>query len=281
MTQANPPGDVSSLPDHQPMLAAYHAAYRHELSLMIAQLPVLAGADVLDVACGDGTYAALLAEKVGPTGHLVALDIEPKYLEYAQSWIPKRAFASPIEFVAGSLEDPPFSPGTFDLVWCAQSLYSLPEPVAALRQMARMAKPGGIVAVLEDDGLHRLILPWPIETELAVRAAELAALADKSRNPRKFYVGRRLRTVFREAGLTDIRKSTWSSDRSFPLADPDRKFLIEYLQRLHDRIASDLDADTLRDFKRLIDEHSPDFMLDQPDFDVTCIDHVVWGTAEN
>lgn len=275
----SPPRAETGLPDYEPMLAAYHTAFRHELSLMVAQLPVLPGATVLDVACGDGAYSALLAEKVGPTGHVVALDIEPKYLEYAQKTIPERAIAAQIEFVAGTLEDPPFPLGSFDLVWCAQSLYSLPEPVAAVKRMARAARPGGIIAVLEDDALHRLILPWPIEIELAVRAAELAALVDQSRHPHKYYVGRNLRAVFREAGVENIRKSTWSSDRAFPLAEAERTFLLEYLKSLHERIASDLDVDSRRAFERLINENSPEFLLDQPDFDLTCIDHVVWGTV--
>jgi len=270
---------TAGLPDYEPLLAAFHTAFGHELRLMIDQLPLMAGAAVLDVACGDGAYVPWLAEKVGPTGRIVALDAEPKYLEHARRSTPNGACAAPTEFVVGNLENMPMPLGMFDFVWCAQSLYSLPEPVSALRRMARAAKPGGIVAVLEDDGLHRLILPWPIEIELAVRAAELAALADQSRHPRKYYIGRRLRAVFREAGLREIRKSTWASDRSYPLAETERRFLIEYLRRLHERIAAYLETGICHDFERIIDERSPDFLLDQPDFDVTCIDHVVWGTV--
>ena len=43
----------------------------------------------------------------------------------------------------------------------------------ALRHLVRVTKPGGVVAVLEADTLHHVILPWPIEVELAARAAEL------------------------------------------------------------------------------------------------------------
>jgi ubiquinone/menaquinone biosynthesis C-methylase UbiE len=270
----NPPAD---LPDYEPMLAAYHAAFRHELQSMIAQLPVSVGAEALDVACGDGAFSALLAERLGPKGRVAALDAEPKYLEHARRTISGHSSMAPIEYVAGTLEDPPFPPGSFDLVWCAQSLYSLREPVAALRGMARLAKPGGIVAVLEADSLHHLILPWPVEIELAVRAAELAILAEESVHPRKFYVGRRLRSVFLEAGLTDIHKSTWASDRAYPLADAERRFVTEHLQRLRQRIASHLDTEIRSEFERLIDDGSREFLLDQPDFDMTCIDHLVWG----
>jgi ubiquinone/menaquinone biosynthesis C-methylase UbiE len=272
----NPP-PPTDLPDYEPMLAAFHAAFRRELRAMIDQLPVPAGAEVIDVACGDGDYSALLAEKVGPNGRVVALDADPKYVEHARRSIREDPSAASIEFLVATLEDPPFSPGVFDLVWCAQSLYSLPEPVAALCRMARLSKPGGLVVVLEDDALHRLILPWPVEIELAVRAAELAVLAEESRHPRKFYVGRRLRSVFREAGLTEIHKSTWAVDRAYPLGDAERRFLTEYLRRLRGRIASGLDAEIRSEFERLVDDGSEDFLLDQPDFDMTCIDHVVRG----
>lgn len=275
--ESSNPAPSADLPDYEPMLAAFHAAFHRELRAMIAELPVPAGADVLDVACGDGAYSALLAEKVGPNGRVVALDADPKYVEHARRSIREDPSAASIEFLVATLEDPPFPPGAFDLVWCAQSLYSLPEPVAALRRMARLAKPGGLVVVLEDDALHRLILPWPVEIELAVRAAEFAVVVDESRHPRKFYVGRRLRSVFREAGLTEIHKSTWAVDRAYPLGEAERRFLTEYLRRLRERIASDLDSEIRSDFDRLVDEGSADFLLDRPDFDMTCIDHVVWG----
>jgi ubiquinone/menaquinone biosynthesis C-methylase UbiE len=112
----------------------------------------------------------------------VAVDKVPEYLDVARAANP----GGRVEFVCAPVEALPFPEGTFDLCWCAQSLYSLPDPVEALRHMLRVTRPGGLVAVLEADSLHHAILPWPAEVELAVRAAELRALAEESDRPRKF-----------------------------------------------------------------------------------------------
>ena len=177
------------LPAYEPMLAAYHRAFATELRAVVGALPMAAGQIVLDMACGDGAYSRWLAERVGPSGRVAAVDVRPDYLEIAREDVSE----PPLEWLAASIDALPFADDTFDLCWCAQSFYSLPDPTDALRHMLRVTKPGGIVAVLEDDTLHSVLLPWPIEVELAVRVAELTALSEKSDNPRKFYVGRRLR----------------------------------------------------------------------------------------
>jgi SAM-dependent methyltransferase len=261
------------LPGYEPMLAAYHAAFAPELRAMIAGLPIRPGDRVADMACGDGAYSPWLAERVGPAGLVVAVDASTAYLERAR----EGAKAERVGFIAAALERLPFPDDTFDLVWCAQSLYSLPEPVAAVRRMARVVRPGGVVAVLENDTLHQIILPWPVEVELVVRAAELAAVAKRSDRPRKYYVGRRLRQVFADAGLVDCHERTRASDRLSPLGETERAFLSAYLRDLADRAGPELDRDTRATFERLIDGDSPDGMLNWPDFAATVIDHVVWG----
>ncbi|MBX6315754.1 MAG: class I SAM-dependent methyltransferase, partial [Isosphaeraceae bacterium] len=228
---------AEALPDYEPVLAAYHAAFAPELRRMIGALPLKRGDRVLDVACGDGAYTPWLAERVQPDGLVVALDISPAYLAVARR---KPAPSKRAGYIAAALERLPFAEGTFDFAWCAQSLFSLPEPVAALQQMARVVRPGGFVAVLEDDALHQLLLPWPIEIELAVRAAELAAFAAESPRPRKYYVGRHLRQVFETAGLVACRRRTWASDRQAPLEDAEKAFLHAYLHDLRDRVADHL-----------------------------------------
>ena len=259
------------------MLAAYHRAFACELRAMMSVLPIELGQTVLDVACGDGAYSPWLAERVGAGGRVVAVDIDPTYLEAARAEAARSPNGSVIEFVAAPVEAMPFDAGTFDLAWCAQSLYSLPEPVAALRHMMRAVKPGGIVAVLEADTLHHVILPWPVEVELSVRAAELAAIVERSREPEKFYVGRRLRSVFHEAGLEGVTVRSFASDRAHPLGADDRTFFAETLKRLAGKVRDRL-APAMRDqFAALADPESVRFLPDDPEFAATCIDHVVWG----
>lgn len=267
----------SDVPAYEPMLAAYHRAYASELRAMVQSLPLTEGQAVLDMACGDGVYSPWLAERVGPRGRVVAADVMPEYLDLARQEAAKSPLRGIIEFAAAPLERLPFEDGTFDAVWCAQSLYSLPDPVDSLRHMLRVTKPGGVVAVLEGDTLHHVILPWPIEVELAVRAAELKALAESSDRPRKFYVGRRLRGVFRQAGLEEIETRTWASDRAAPLGGDERAYFEEYLKGLVERIAPHLDGKTRERFDRMTDPGSDEFLLDEPDLTATLIDQVVWG----
>jgi ubiquinone/menaquinone biosynthesis C-methylase UbiE len=99
---------------------------------------------------------------------VVGLDISPRYLELARKAGRERPSAS----VAASIDRIPFADRTFDVVWSAQSLFSLPEPIDAVARMARIIKQGGIVAILEDDRLHWVLLPWSVEIELAVRTIE-------------------------------------------------------------------------------------------------------------
>ena len=133
------------------------------------------------------------------------------------------------------------------------------------------------MAVLEGDTLHHVILPWPIEVELSVRAVELRALAETSDEPRKYYVGRQLRRVFREAGLEQIQGLTFASDRSAPLDDDVRTYLSESLNGLSKRVSPYLDGPIRDRFDRLIAPESGEFLLDDPDLTVTIIDHLMWG----
>ena len=260
------------LPDYAPLLSDYHLAYARELRAMLDVLPLGEGDTVLEVACGDGFYARRLAERVGPTGRVVAVDVLHAYLKQARC-----SDGSPFELVAASLGNLPFDDDTFDLVWCAQSLFSLPDPLEAVSQMARVARPGGVVAVLENDTLHHILLPWPIEVELAARSAEMIGLIEDSDRPRKFYVGRQLCELFRQAGLDHSRKRTWATNRHAPLEPEERGFLEKYIAYLRERALPHLDPAMREWFDRLTDPRSGVFILDGPDLTVTCLDHVVCG----
>ena len=71
--------DDAGLPAYESMLASCHAAFRSELKAMVNTLPIGEGDRVLEVACGDGAYLPWLAEKAGPRGSVVGLDVLPEY----------------------------------------------------------------------------------------------------------------------------------------------------------------------------------------------------------
>jgi len=267
----------ANLPSYEPMLAAYHHAFAAELEAMVGTLPIREGDQVLEMACGDGAYSPWLARRVGPTGALLAVDIAPQYLAVARAKSSRSPVAARVAHVAADIRRLPLPRGSFDLVWCAQSLYSLPDQLAAMSTMADLARPGGTVAVLEDDTIHQLVLPWPPDVELAVRAAELEAFADETGSSRKYYVGRRLGSLFREAGLAEVRARAFASTRQAPLDAPVRAFLAAYLDELRDRVVDRLPQKIRDRFMTLVDPSSPDGLLDSPDLILTCLDHVVSG----
>ena len=251
----------------------------------MAGLPLRQGDRVLDLACGDGVYSRWLAEQIGESGNVLAVDLSPAFLELAKRGMDGDSLADRIEFAQGDLQHLPIPDAAFDLVWCAQSLYSLPDPVEALRRMERAARPGGIVAVLENDEFHHVLLPWPVEVELALRRAELAALTERLDKPEKFYVGRHLRRVFRAAGLADCQHRTWTIDRQAPLGPDDRAFFEGYLKGSRRKRSSPTWKPEVRDeFERLADPDSDAYLLDSPDFTVSCLNHIAWcvkpGTNE-
>lgn len=268
---------TAGLPDYQPMLAAYHRAFSAELQEMVASLPIREGDRVVELACGDGAYSPWLARRVGPSGIVVAVDVSPAYLRVARAGSSTSPFASRVAHVAAPIERLPLLLDAFDLSWCAQSLYSIDDQLAAIRTMAALVRPGGTVAVLEDDTMHQVVLPWPVEVELAVRAAELEAFADEAESPRRYYVGRHLVELFHDAGLAEVHARSFASTRQVPLGAAERAFLIAYLDRLRERVADRLKPATRATFLELVDPDADAGLVNQADLTMTILDHVVTG----
>jgi len=257
---------AETLPNYAPTLAALNRACEGALRNIVASVPVVAGARVLDVACGEGVYAAWFAERVGRQGHVTGVDVDPAYLKLAEKRALHGAYADRVEFCAGDIARLPFETGSYDVVWCAHSLYSLEEPAAAIAEMRRVTAPGGRVAVLENDTLHYLLMPWPPELELAVQQAQLQALVDQSEQPKKFYVGRMLNGLMRRAGLGDVALRTFTIDHQAPLDENERQFLLGYLDELRSRVLPYLDRNARLAFEAVLDPQSDRFLLERPDF---------------
>jgi SAM-dependent methyltransferase len=102
---------------------------------------IVPGQAVLDVACGTGIVARTAADRMGGRGRVVGLDINQGMLTVAGRLRPD------IEWRQGDAGDLPFEGGSFDAVLCQSGLMFFPDRAGALREMARVAAPGGTVAV--------------------------------------------------------------------------------------------------------------------------------------
>jgi len=262
---------TETIPDYDNQLAGFHYAFGPELLACLKALPLKPGMKVLDFACGDGFYSHHLATILGADGEVTGVDINEAYLEKA------RKGGSQAKFVLGSSDKLPFPDGSFDFIWCAQSFFSLPEPVSVLKQMYRLLKPGGMVGILENDSLHQISLPWPIRLELPMRAAELRTFMDESKHASKFYVGRRLPSVLAAGGFETVAFTTQTIDRRAPLAKLESRFVQSYLEGVAERVEPYLEASLFADLKELVDPKSPKHMLKDPYLTMTWLNVLAIG----
>jgi ubiquinone/menaquinone biosynthesis C-methylase UbiE len=265
------------LPEYDSQLSAFHRAFEPELAAVLDALPLEPGMRVLDLACGDGFYTRRIAERLGAGGSVVGADLDPAYLARARQEAESYAGPAKIELVEAPFDHLPFEAASFDFVWCAQSLYSLPDPVAVLEHVKRVLKPDGIAAVLENDTLHQVFLPWPAGLEIPLRAAELRALLTESRNPGKYYVGRRLPAVFAAAGVEPWRMTTIAIDRQAPFRDAEREVLQSYLDAVVERVTPYLAEPLLVQLRELADNASPQHLLKQPYLTMTWLNVLALG----
>jgi SAM-dependent methyltransferase len=268
---------ADALPPYAPMLAAYHRAHAAELRRCIDDLPVQRGDSILDMACGDGTYARWLAERVGLRGQVVGVDIALAYLEIARQQASTSPFAAVLHFEQASIEELPFADGQFDLVWCGQSLSSLPDPLETLRALRRVVRPGGIVAILENDPLHQLIIPWPPDLELAIRQAQLQSVEATEEGAQPFDIGRQLGVIFQAAGFASWHTAAYTTTRQAPLSHDEQTYLSWYFQDVRARVWPTIAPRERARFDQLLNPQSATCLFAQPGFFVTYIDLMVWG----
>lgn len=109
------------------------------------------GMRVADLGCGVGTVTHMLAEMVGPDGHVVGVDVSDDQLEEARERI-ESAGVTNASFVHASATGTGLPRGSFDLVYCRFLLIHLADPEACLREMRALLKHGGVL-VCEDGDL--------------------------------------------------------------------------------------------------------------------------------
>ncbi len=105
--------------------------------------------DLLDAGCGPGTITVDLAERLA-AGRVVGVDAATEVLRQAEELAVGRGIRN-VEFRPADVYELPFEDDTFDVVFAHQLLQHLADPVAALRELRRVARPGGLVAIRDSD----------------------------------------------------------------------------------------------------------------------------------
>lgn len=135
--QGQPAASVAEIYERYMVPAAF-ALWAEDLLALLAIQP---GSRVLDVACGTGIVARTAAHHTEATG-VVGLDLHGGMLAVARAQAPTGVW------IQGSATALPFATSTFDVVVCQQGVQFFPDRLAALREMHRVLRPGGCVALV-------------------------------------------------------------------------------------------------------------------------------------
>jgi len=119
---------------------SFMGRYSEPLALQFAALVDPApGQRVLDVGCGPGALTGVLAERLGPSG-VAAVDPSPPFVEHVRALLPE------VDVRLATAEELPFADGAFDAALAQLVVHFMADPVAGLREMGRVTRPGGVVA---------------------------------------------------------------------------------------------------------------------------------------
>lgn len=171
---------------------------------LLAQLAP--GQDLLDVGCGPGTITLDLAKRIAP-GRAVGIDFSADVIATARENLHSSGATNAV-FDVGSTYELNFADSSFDVVFAHQVLQHLHDPVSALREMRRVLKDGGLLAIRDSD--YGAFTWAPADPRLDRWMQIYQQLTRK--NGANANAGRVLPVWIREAGFDtmDVSSSTWT-----------------------------------------------------------------------
>lgn len=183
------------------------ALFQEWAGRMVEAAQVQPGQRVLDVGCGTGVFTRAAAERVGPAGEIIGLDINEGMLAVARRKAPH------IEWRSGPAEALPFEDNRFDAVACQFALMFFAERRAALREMVRVLRPGGWLAVAVWDTVENT----PGYSAMVGLLQRLfgAEAANALRAPFNLGDTQLLREIFTDAGLPEVKITSLTGTARF------------------------------------------------------------------
>jgi len=242
---------------------------------MVGALQLPEGSRGLDAGCGIGLQCLLLAEAVGLAGHVTGLDISAEMLERGGEIVQEAGLSERISFKEGDVHNLPFEDNTFDWVWSADCVgYGPLEPLPLLRELARVVKPGGIVAIAAWSS-EELLPGYPrLEARLGATSSGIAPFVQGKKPELHFF---RALGWFHELGLKGARGRAFAGSACAPLSDGMRNALAALFDMRWPNVAPELSPDDLAEFQRLCLLDSPDFILNLPDYYALFTYTMFWG----
>ena len=157
-------------------------------------LAATAGRRILEVGCGLGDDAAALAGRVAPGGSVLAIDGSQVMVDAARR---RHGDVAGLAFEVADATQLPYQDASFDGCRIDRVLQHIADPAAAIGEMARVLRPGGVLVAFDSDW-ETLTIDSP---DRAFTRAVLNAWCDRFPSG---WIGRRMRALFLDAGLADV-----------------------------------------------------------------------------
>jgi demethylmenaquinone methyltransferase/2-methoxy-6-polyprenyl-1,4-benzoquinol methylase len=233
---------------------------REQLTLnIIKTLDLPSGSNGLDVGCGGGTQALMLADAIGPDGHVTGLDISTVLLAHAKAVTQNREMSKRVSFKEGNFTKLPFDDKTFDWVWSSDCIGYTP----ATKEVTRIIKPGGSVNILFWS-YEQLLPGYPVlEAKLKATSVGIAPFAIGN-EPESHHI--RMLSKFKEMGLIDLQAATFVETVHAPMSPEIRTAMTDIIEMRWPNVEPELSKEDFKLFQKLTDPDSPDYILNMPDY---------------
>ena len=200
--------------------------------LLVDAAQVAVGERVLDVACGTGVLARAAAKRVGVTGRVVGVDLNPGMIAVARS-LPARN--APIEWLERSALDLRLANASFDVVLCQQGLQFFPDKAVALKEMRRVLDHGGRLALSVWNSNSLGVYTGAVSAALVQFVSDEVAVRFTA--SRKAPTAGELQRLATEADFSALEVSVSRINVHLPRID---KFVLDHLSATP--VAADIDA---------------------------------------
>lgn len=173
--------------------------FRPLAKALVGFAPPPASGRILDLACGTGIVARHVATLIGPSGSIVAADVNPAMLEMGRSRQPSTGPS--IEWVEANASSVDFAPASFDMAYCQQGLQFFPDRPAALARLRKALRPQAAAAIATWLPIDEHPLFAAFATVEARYLSDLGVTRDELIAPFSLGDRRELRSLLQEAGF--------------------------------------------------------------------------------
>jgi SAM-dependent methyltransferase len=186
-----------------------------------------AGSRVIEIGCGPQGCLGLLAGRVGAGGRVVGVERSAEQVQSARRYVAD-AHLTNVEVLHADGRATGLPGQSFDLATARLVLVNVPQPEVLVREMVRLVRPGGVIALHEaDSSTQRCDPPHDAQTRLLEMLNTSATMDGIDRT-----IGPKLPRLMRAAGLMDIRVQAWV--HAYPLGHGRRMLLLDFVQNALD-----------------------------------------------